>query len=41
MEDLLASRFSVGQEEVYAFATDATRAEGSSNAHSQCEDLTT
>ena len=41
MEDLLTSRFSIGQELVHALAANATGSEGSSNAHSHCEDVAT
>jgi hypothetical protein len=41
VEELLTSRFSVGQEKVYAPAANATLSECSSNAHSHCEDVTT
>jgi hypothetical protein len=41
MENLLTSRFPVGQEQVYALATNVARSESRSNAHSHCKDATT
>jgi len=40
MAYLLTGCFSVGQEQVYALATNATFSESGSNAHSHCEDVT-
>ena len=40
MEDLLTGGFSVGHEQVYALATNATRSEGRGNARPHYEDVT-